>query len=107
MTTTDSVPAPAQPTAPAPQPATASNGLSIASLVLSIVAIPTGMFLLGVAGIVLGFVGWNREPAGRTLSTWGIVLGFVATLGGFVFAALGLALAAPFALWGLGLGAWW
>lgn len=109
MTTTDSTTtpptaAPAHPTAPAA--AAPANGLSIASLVLSVVAIPTGTFLLAVAGIVLGFVGWNREPAARTLATWGIVLGFVAAFGGFVLAALGVAFAAPFALWGLGVAAW-
>lgn len=112
MSTTDSLtstpppaaqPAPAGQPAPAPATATA-NGLSITSLVLSILAIPTGMFLLGLAGIVLGFVGWNREPAGRTLATWGIVIGFVATLGGWALAAIGFAVAAPFALWGFGFG---
>ena len=106
MSTTDSLTSTSSPAAqPDPAPASATaNGLSITSLVLSILAIPTGMFLLGVAGIVLGFVGWNREPAGRTLATWGIVIGFIATLGGWVLAAIGLAFAAPFALWGFGFG---
>lgn len=106
MTHTDSLPAaptpaPSVAASSTPAPATASNGLSVASLVLSIVAIPTGMAILAVVGIVLGFVGWNREPQARTLATWGIVIGFVVALGGFLLALLGFAIAAPFALWGL------
>jgi hypothetical protein len=102
MTDTQSLPAaPTATSSSAPAPAAASNGLSVASLVLSILAIPTGMAILAVVGIVLGFVGWNREPQSRTLATWGIVIGFVVALGGLLLAAVGFAIAAPFALWGL------
>lgn len=103
-----------QPTSPenpyaAPRPeqaasATSTNGFSIASLVLGIVSIPTGWFIAGVLAIVFGFLGRSREPQARTMSTWGIVLGFVGTFGWLVFALLGLVIAAPFALWGMSLG---
>jgi hypothetical protein len=104
----------AQPTVPenpyaaprpdAATPASASNGFSIASLVLGIASIPTGWAIAGILAIVFGFLARSREPQGRTMSTWGIVLGFVGTFGWLIFAILGFAIAAPFALWGIGFG---
>ena len=85
-------------------PASATNGFSIASLVLGIASIPTGWAIAGVLAIIFGFLARSREPQARTMSTWGIVLGFVGTFGWLIFAILGFAIAAPFALWGIGLG---
>jgi hypothetical protein len=67
-----------------PATPTASTGfapprtLSILSLVAAIASVPLGHFvLLPIAAIVLGFFARSREPWARTMSTWGIVLGFV------------------------------
>jgi hypothetical protein len=52
--------------------------LSILSLVAAVAAIPLGhFFVLPLAAIILGFYARSREPWARTMSTWGIVLGFV------------------------------
>ncbi|AYF96879.1 DUF4190 domain-containing protein [Protaetiibacter intestinalis] len=101
--------APAQPAAEAPanpyavpaQPAAASaasagTGLSISSLVLGIVSIPTGLAVAAIVAIVLGFIARGREPQGRTTANWGIVLGFVGLFGWVLFAVLGFAAALPF-----------
>src|SRR5690606_37975996 len=116
MTDTTSTPTAEQPSAAAPEnpyaaprtessaPASATNGFSIASLVLGIASIPTGWAIAGILAIVFGFLGRSREPQGRTMSTWGIVLGFVGTFGWLVVGILGFAIAAPFALWGMGFG---
>ncbi len=68
----------------------AANGLSVASLVLSILSIPLGQGVLAVVGIVLGFVARRREPAAVTTANWGIVVGFVALFGWLVLALFGL-----------------
>jgi len=83
-----------------------SNGFSIASLVLGIASIPTGWAIAGILAIVFGFLARTREPLGSTMSTWGIVLGFVGVFGWLVVAILGLAIVAPFAVWGAAFG-WW
>jgi len=93
--------APVDPTASAP-----SNGFSIASLVLGIASIPTGWAIAGILAVVFGFLARSREPQARTMSTWGIVLGFVGVFGWLVVAILGIAVFAPFALWGAATG-WW
>ena len=97
---------PANPYAvPAAAPtASASNGFSISSLVLGIASIPTGLAIAGIAAIVLGFVARGREPQGRTMANWGIALGFVGLFGWILFAIIGFAFFAPFALWGAGWG---
>jgi hypothetical protein len=52
--------------------------LSILSLVAAIASVPLGHFIvLPIAAIVLGFFARSREPWARTMSTWGIALGFV------------------------------
>lgn len=91
----------AAPRQEATAPATQNNGFSIASLVLGLVSIPTGWFAAGILAIVFGYLARSREPQARTMSTWGIVLGFVGTFGWVIFALLGLVIAAPFALWGM------
>ncbi len=73
--TSPQTPAPA-PTAPAA--AAPSRTLSILSLVAAIASVPLGhLIVLPIAAIVLGFIARTREPGARTLSTWGIAVGFV------------------------------
>lgn len=89
-------PAPADttlPTTPAAPVAAPTPTLSILSLVLSIVAIPTGWFVLAIVGIVLGFLGRRDEPAGHRLAFWGILLGFVALFWWVAIALIGGVLA--------------
>lgn len=113
MTKTDSVSsssaAPAESIAPAAPaaatPATTTNGFSITALVLGIAGIALGQWLLSIAAIVFGFIARNREPSGRLMANWGLVLGFVGTFGGILFAIIGLAAFAPFWFAG-GLGGW-
>ncbi|HEX4442245.1 MAG TPA: hypothetical protein VHZ81_01620 [Galbitalea sp.] len=58
--------------------ATPARTLSILSLVAACAAIPLGhIIILPIVAIVLGFIARQREPGARTLSTWGIVVGFV------------------------------
>ncbi|WP_353809455.1 hypothetical protein [Agromyces sp. SYSU T00194] len=103
MTTT--VPTTPAPTADYGPSATAAapRGLGIASLVLGIVSILTGggAVIGPIAGLVLGCLALTREPAGRTLAIWGIVLnavvigfGALALVGTAVFTVAML----PFAL---------
>jgi hypothetical protein len=76
-------------------PATVGT-LSLISLIAGLAAILFGQpHLLGVAAIVLGIVGYKQEPWSRGFSVWGTVLGAMSFLGWFVFAAIGLAVAAP------------
>ena len=90
------------PTAVPAAPASTSNGLSIASLVLGIASIPTGLAVAAIAAVVLGFVARSKEPAARTMANWGIVLGAVGLFGGAILAMLGFLVFTPFALLGLG-----
>jgi uncharacterized membrane protein len=72
MTSTPT-PAPASPVVASPP-----RTLSILSLVAAIASVPLGHFvILPIAAIILGFLARSREPWARTMSTWGIVLGFV------------------------------
>lgn len=77
-----------------------TRALSLVSLLLSASALLTGMGLLAVAGVVAGFVARRDEPAHRTLSTWGIVVGFVALFGWVVLVLVGLVAVVPFWLSG-------
>src|SRR6478735_1604950 len=70
----------AQPYGP---PATKSPILSILSLVGGIVGIVINLawgigFIFGIAAVVLGFIGRNKEPQARGFWLTGIILGFVA-----------------------------
>ena len=86
-----------------PQAATAQPVIAAPPRTLSIISIVLGgasvifgyTFIVPIAAIVLGFLGLNREPAGRTLAIWGIVLGFVMSLGWVVVGLAGLAIFAP------------
>ncbi len=106
MTTpTGSAPVETPAAAPAvtPEGATPAGGveprtLSIPSLVAAIASIPLGQFiLLPVAAIVLGFLARAGEPAGRTLSTWGMDLGFVILFGWVDDGAVAATIWLPFA----------
>ncbi|MDP3208148.1 MAG: DUF4190 domain-containing protein [Rhodoglobus sp.] len=67
--------------------------LSILSLVSSITGIVFGMVIpLSIVAIVLGILALSREPRGRMLAIWGIIVG---ALPG-ALAILGLVLAAAF-----------
>jgi hypothetical protein len=82
---------------PAPAAATPARTLSILSLVAAIASIPLGhVILLPIAAIVLGFIAREREPWGRNLSIWGIVLGFVILFGWIIVGAIAAAFWLPF-----------
>lgn len=59
---------------------------SLTSLILGVASVFFGLTLIApIAGLVFGILGLRREPAGRTLAIWGIVLnavslGFVALM---------------------------
>lgn len=103
--------APQPPAASAPQPPAASAAptqwLSISALVLGIVSIFAGWtFVVPAAGLVLGILALKREPTGRTMAIWGIVLNSVLLAGGVLVALGALAfglLALPFAFLPLGM----
>jgi hypothetical protein len=76
-----------------------SQALSILSLVAGVVSIAFGQtFFLPIAAIVLGFIGRGREPQARTLSTIGIILGFLMLLGWILVVIFGAAFLLPLAL---------
>lgn len=75
-----------------------SSTLSILSLVAAIASVPLGhLVILPVAAIVLGFIARQREPWARTMSTWGIVLGFVILFWWAVVATIAASLWLPLA----------
>ncbi|MCK8467833.1 hypothetical protein M0722_11580 [Microbacterium sp. KSW4-16] len=64
-----------------------SKMLGLASLVTGIVSFFAGITLLvPIAGLVAGFFSLRREPAGRTLAVWGIILNTLALIGGVIVA---------------------
>jgi hypothetical protein len=78
---------PVLPATVAPAP---STPFSLTSLILGVTSVFFGLTVVApAAGLVFGILGLRREPAGRTLSIWGIVLNS-AMLGlvGLLFAAL-------------------
>ena len=82
-------------------PAAESRGFSIASLVLGLASIvASSTFFVPIAGLVLGILALQREPASRTMAIWAIVLNSVLLAGtvlvGLGFAVFGLAML-PFA----------
>ncbi|WP_233279383.1 DUF4190 domain-containing protein [Microterricola pindariensis] len=82
--------------------ATPTQWLSISSLVLGITSIFAGWtFIVPVAGLILGILALQREPAARTMAIWGVVLNSVVLAGGLLvgLGALIFGLAAlPFAI---------
>ena len=97
MTTTELSAASAVEPTTASVPATTTNGLSIASLVLAIAGIAAGFWFASVAAIVVGFMARTREPQSRTMANWGLVLGFVGAFWWVAVGIVGLAVLAPFA----------
>jgi hypothetical protein len=76
--------------------------LSILSLVAAIASVPLGhFFILPLAAIVLGFYGRSREPWARTLSTWGIAIGFVVMFWWLVVGMFALAFWVPLSIFHL------
>jgi hypothetical protein len=70
--------------------------LGIVSLVLAGISIFTGhLFVFALAAIVVGIIGYTREPAGRVLSIWGIVIGSVMLVLPALVIAAGLSLLVP------------
>lgn len=75
-----------------------SRVFGILSLVLGAVSIVAGNVFVPIAAIVVGILGLKREPATRTLSIWGIVLGSATIVLPVLAVMLGLALLAPLGL---------
>ncbi|PPI50967.1 DUF4190 domain-containing protein, partial [Rathayibacter iranicus] len=76
-----------------------STPFSLTSLILGVTSVFFGLTVVApAAGLVFGILGLRREPSGRTLAIWGIVLNAV-MLGIvllFVFAFVAVLLLAPF-----------
>jgi hypothetical protein len=86
-------------TTPPPAVAAPPRTLSILSLVAAIASVPLGHFvILPIAAIVLGFFARSREPWARTMSTWGIALGFVVLFWWVIVGAIALSFWLPLAL---------
>ena len=99
MTSTSTLPAAIS--APVADPAVA-RPLSITAFALGLASVALGQtWLVPIAAIVLGAMGYKREPAGRALAVWGIVLGSVMAFGWLVAAVVGIAMAGPLVLWSL------
>ena len=92
MTDTTALPAP---TTAHPVYADSKN-LSIVALVLGVASVLLGYtFLVPIAAIVVGVIGYRREPAGHAFAVWGIVLGSVMTFGWLVAGFFGVLIALP------------
>lgn len=71
------------------------RGLSIASMVLGIASIFFGFtFIVPITGLILGFVGFRKEPAGHGMAIAGIILNGLVLVGAI---AIGLFLLLSFA----------
>lgn len=82
--------------------ASGSQTLSLVSFIGAIASIVFGQtIVLPIVAIVLGFVARRQEPAGRTFSLWGIILGFVGLFGWILVPIVAFAFAGPFFLLGL------
>lgn len=94
MTTTE---APTTTATAAPTALSSERILSTLALIAGITSIALGQtFLVPLAAIVLGALGYSREPFGRTFAVWGIVLGAVAMFGWILFAVIGALFVLPF-----------
>jgi hypothetical protein len=82
--------------APAASVSAETNIFSVLSLVLGLASILLGYtFVVPIAAIVLGVLALKREPAKRTMSIWGIVLGGVMVAAPILAIVFGVALLAP------------
>ena len=94
MTTTE---IPAATAAPATPAWAEGRVLSTLALIAGIVAVVFGQtFFVPVAALVLGVLGYRREPAGRAFAVWGIVLGAVMLFGWALLAIFGALFVLPF-----------
>lgn len=64
--------------------------MAVASLVLGLIALLGGLagwpgVICGILAIVFGTAG-RKDPAHKTMATWGIVLGVIALFGGLIIA---------------------
>lgn len=76
-----------------------STPFSLTSLILGVTSVFFGLTVIApVAGLVFGILGLRREPTGRTLAIWGIVLNsvMIGLVALFVVALLFLGLLVPF-----------
>jgi hypothetical protein len=95
MTTTEATPT--RTSAPTPGAFTQERTLSTLALIGGIASIVFGQtVLVPVAAMVLGVLGYQREPFGRAFAVWGIVLGAVALFGWVLFAIAGALFVLPF-----------
>ena len=61
---------------------TEPKGLSITSMVLGILSLLFGWtFLVPIAGVITGFMGMSREPAGKGFAITGLVLNGICLVG--------------------------
>lgn len=68
-----------------PHGASTTTGLSLTSLILGIASIVAGFtFFVPIAGLVVGILALKREPLGRTMAMWGIVLNSVILVGAVI-----------------------
>ena len=76
---------------------TGQNGFAIASLVMSLVAVPFGFILLipSILAIIFGIVGISKSSAagsGRAMSVAGLIIGAVAAILWIALMAIGISL---------------
>jgi hypothetical protein len=82
--------------------ASVDRNLSIIALVLGLASVVFGQtFLVPIAAIIVGVMAYRREPGGRAMAVWAIVLGAVMAFDWVVVGVLGLVFAAPFFFFGL------
>ncbi len=84
-----------------PPPAAPKNGLGIAALITAILSLPAaltvfGGFLLGIAAVVLGFVGYRRAKSGEATNGGIAIAGVVLGVLGIILSACVIA----FGVWG-------
>lgn len=83
-------------------PASTSKKLSMWGLILGISSIIIPIWLNAIAGAVLSGIGIAKEPAGKTMAIWGLVLSILGFIWAFIFwpivlTAILVAIAAPYA----------
>jgi hypothetical protein len=97
MTTTQIPTASTQQATPALAP---ERTLSTIALIAGIVSVAFGQtFFVPLAAVILGVLGLQREPEGRSFAIWGIVLGAVMLVGWLLLltiGAIGALIALPF-----------
>ncbi|MCO1338310.1 hypothetical protein BJH93_05285 [Kocuria polaris] len=61
---------------------TEPRGASITSLVLGLCSVALGFtFVVPLVGVIMGIIGLMKEPASKSVATWGIILNAVMMLG--------------------------